>query len=257
MMDLDRFAGIARCYGTQALTNFNAAHVAVIGVGGVGSWVVEALARSGVGQLSLFDLDDLCLSNTNRQLPALEGQYGQSKVQALASRVNAINPACRVNAVEDFVTEVNVERYLTGELSAAVDACDAFSAKKAMALRAKRLKLPLFVSGAAGGQIDPGQIKTADLSKTIQDPLLAKLRRELRAQGWPKDGKKMGLTCVYSTEQPRYPALDGTTCSKPEPGSVGGLDCGGGLGATMPVTATFAMQLVSACLNRLAVEGRE
>ena len=249
-MDLERFAGIARCYGTDGYARLAAARVAVVGIGGVGSWVAEALARSGVGHIRLIDLDDLCVSNTNRQLPALAGQYGLNKAAAMAERIRLINPACAVAAVEDFVTPANVDQHLTA-LDAVIDACDSLAAKQAMVVAARRAKLPIFVSGAAGGQVNPGQIASADLARVIQDPLLAKLRRQLRAQGWPKDGKKMSVSCVYSTEQPRYPSPDGGTQAKRAPEAVGGLDCGGGLGASMPVTATFAMHLVALCLARL------
>ncbi|WP_420550744.1 tRNA threonylcarbamoyladenosine dehydratase [Litorivicinus lipolyticus] len=249
-MDLQRFAGIARCYGTDGYARLAQARVCVVGIGGVGSWVAEALARSGVGYLRLIDLDDLCVSNTNRQLPALAGNFGDNKAEAMAARIRLINPACQVEAVADFVTAANVQASLA-DVDAVIDACDTLMAKQAIVVAAKRLKLPCFVSGAAGGQIDPGQIASADLSKVIQDPLLAKLRRELRAAGWPKDGKKMAVPCVYSTEQPRYPSADGGTQAKRSADAVGGLDCGGGLGASMPVTATFAMHLVALCLARL------
>lgn len=248
-MDLERFAGVARCYGTRGLENFAQARVGVVGIGGVGSWVAECLARSGVGAIDLIDLDDLCVSNTNRQLPALAGNYGKNKAQALAERIALINPACRVHAVEDFVTRDNVVNVFQ-PLTAAIDACDTLSAKEAMVWSARRQKLPLFVSGAAGGQIDPGQVQSADLSRVIQDPLLAKLRRQLR-KGGLTGSKKMGVSCVFSTEQPRYPAPDGGTQSTRHPDSLGGLDCGGGLGASMAVTATFAMQLSALCLARL------
>ena len=250
-MDLERFAGVARCYGTQGLQKFSQARVAVVGVGGVGSWVAEAFARSGIGSINLIDLDDLCVSNTNRQLPALMGNYGLNKADALAERIRAINPACQVTATLDFVTPNNVEAHLS-QCDLIVDACDALKSKVAMALHARRHKIPIWVSGAAGGQVDPTQIKTADLSKTIQDPLLAKMRRELRQAGWPKDGKKMGVACVYSTEQPRFPTPEGGVSAQRSQGSVAGLDCGGGLGAMMPVTAGFAMQLTAGALSVLS-----
>lgn len=250
-MDLERFAGVARCYGTQALQNFTQSRIAVVGVGGVGSWVAEALARSGVGQIVLIDLDDLCVSNTNRQLPALMGAYGQNKADALAARIQLINPACQVTPVLDFVTPDNVQEHLSG-MDAIVDACDAIRAKVAIALFARRQRIPLWVSGAAGGQVDPSQIQSADIARTTQDPLLAKMRRELRAAGLPSAPKKMGVNCVYSTEQPWYPTPEGGVSRIRSTGSVAGLDCGGGLGAMMPVTAGFAMQLTAGVLGELA-----
>lgn len=250
-MDLERFAGIARCYGTRALHNFTQSRVAVVGVGGVGSWVAESLARSGIGQLALIDLDDLCVSNTNRQLPALTGAYGRNKADALAERIELINPACRVESILDFVTPDNVEQHLSG-MDVIVDACDAIRAKVAIALFARRQRIKLWVSGAAGGQVDPTQIRTDDLSRTTQDPLLAKMRRELRSAGLPAAPKKMRVNCVYSTEQPWYPTPDGGVARTRSTGSVAGLDCGGGLGAVMPVTAAFAMQLSAGVLRDLS-----
>jgi len=249
-MDLERFAGVARCYGTRGLENFTRSRVAVVGVGGVGSWVAESLARSGIGAIDLIDLDDLCVSNTNRQLPALLDHYGDNKAQAVADRIAQINPACQVQAIQDFVTPDNAAHYLQG-LTACIDACDTLKAKEAMVWAARRQKLPLFVSGAAGGQIDPSQVQSADLARVIQDPLLAKLRRQLRKSGLNGD-KKMGVRCVFSTEQPRYPAPDGGTQSMRHPDAVGGLDCGGGLGASMAVTTAFAMQLTALCLAHLS-----
>lgn len=249
-MDLERFAGVARCYGTQGLSQLSQARVTIVGVGGVGSWVAEAMARSGVGHITLIDLDDLCISNTNRQLPALMGQYGHNKAQALAQRIALINPACHTQAVMDFVTPANVAEHLS-DTDVIIDACDAIQAKFAMVQFAKARKTPIWVSGAAGGQVDPTQIATADLARTIQDPLLARLRRDLRKAGWPAAPKKMGVHCVYSTEQPRFPTPDGGVSSQRSSGAVAGLDCGGGLGAMMTVTATFAMQLSAGALNSL------
>ena len=249
-MDLERFAGVARCYGTHGLQRFANSHATVVGIGGVGSWVAEALARSGVGQIDLIDLDDLCVSNTNRQLPAMMGNYGRNKADVIAERIQAINPYCQVRAILDFVTPANVEQHLT-QCDVIIDACDAIKAKLAMVVHAKRQRIPIWVSGAAGGQIDPTQIQTADLARTIQDPLLARLRRDLRQLGWPAAPKKMAVNCVFSSEQPRFPTPDGGVSNQRVQGSVAGLDCGGGLGAMMPVTAAFAMQLSAGALGSL------
>jgi tRNA A37 threonylcarbamoyladenosine dehydratase len=248
-----RFAGIARLYGAKALTNFAGANVCVVGIGGVGSWVAEGLARSGVGRLTLIDLDDICISNTNRQLPALEGQIGRMKVIAVAERMRAINPDIQINEVEDFVAEDNFAQYLAGH-DYVIDCIDSVKTKAALIAYCRRHKIKIIMVGGAGGQIDPTQIKVDDLSKTIQDPLAAKVRNILRRDfNFAKSGKKMGLECVYSTEQLVYPQADGSVCAvKPQAGEGVRLDCAGGFGAAMTVTATFGLVAVSRVLKYLA-----
>ncbi len=250
-----RFGGIARLYGTAALERFRRAHVCVIGIGGVGTWVVEALARSGIGQLTLIDLDDICVSNTNRQLPAMSGLFGQMKVAAMKERVLAINPECVVNTIEDFVAEDNLEAMLGQGYDYVVDAIDSVKTKAAIIHWCRRRKIPLMVTGGAGGQTDPTQIKIDDLSRTTQDPLAAKVRNILRKDyGFPKPGKKFGVDCVYSTEALVYPQADGSVCgTKPEAGeSPVRLDCEGGFGAVTPVTGTFGFVAASRVLRKLA-----
>ncbi|XBM00600.1 tRNA cyclic N6-threonylcarbamoyladenosine(37) synthase TcdA [Chitinibacter sp. FCG-7] len=247
-----RFAGIARLYGVQALSRFAVAKICVIGIGGVGSWVAEGLARSGIGALTLIDLDDVCISNTNRQLPALEGQIGRMKVHAVGERMRAINPEIEVNAIEDFVAEDNFAQYLAGH-DYVIDCIDSVKTKAALIAYCRRNKIKIITVGGAGGQIDPTQIKVDDLSKTIQDPLAAKLRNILRRDfGFAKNGKKMGVECVYSTEQLVYPQADGSVCvAKPSVGEGVRLDCAGGFGAVMTVTATFGLVAVSRVLKYL------
>lgn len=250
---LRRFAGIARLYGQQGLRNLHAANVCVIGIGGVGSWAAEALARSGVGRISLIDLDDICISNTNRQLPALEGQFGRMKVAAVAERMLAINPDIALRLIEDFVAEDNFADYLSGH-DYVIDCIDSVKTKAALIAFCSRNKIKIITVGGAGGQIDPTQIKVDDLSKTIQDPLAAKVRNILRRDfGFAKSGKKMGVECVYSTEQLVYPQSDGSVCAaKPQIGDGVRLDCAGGFGAVMTVTATFGLVAVSRVLKHLA-----
>ncbi|HHJ4328332.1 TPA: ThiF family adenylyltransferase, partial [Klebsiella pneumoniae] len=175
-----RFAGIARIYGQQGLQRLTAAHVAVVGIGGVGSWAAEALARSGVGEISLFDLDDVCVSNTNRQLHALDGAIGKPKVEEMAARIRLINPACRVHAVCDFVTRDNMAEHIVEQLDGVLDCIDSVPAKAALIAWCKRRKIPIVTTGGAGGQIDPTQIQVSDLNKTFNDPLAAKVRSTLR-----------------------------------------------------------------------------
>lgn len=249
-----RFGGITRLYGqaaTDALTN---SHVCVAGIGGVGSWTAEALARSGIGTITLIDLDDVCTTNTNRQIHALTDTVGNAKVEVMKSRIHAINPQCTVNAIEDFVTEETVADYLTQEMDVVIDATDSIKAKAAMIHHCKRRKITIITVGGAGGQIDPTQITRGDLAKTTQDPLAAKLRSELRRfYGFSKNPKRrFGVECIYSTEQLRYPQPDGSVCfnkSAMEGGTR--LDCAGGFGAVVTVTATFGMFAAASAINRI------
>ena len=232
-----RFGGVARLYGAEGALRLQQAHVCVVGIGGVGSWSAEALARTNVGRITLIDLDMVAESNTNRQIHALGDIYGKAKVDAMAERIRAINPACTVNCIEDFVTPENVDRLLTDDLSVVIDAIDQVKAKAAMVAHCKRQRTPIIVAGAAGGQIDPTQIRIADLSQTTQDPLLAKLRSMLRREyGFPRDAKKkFGINAVYSTEPLRYP----TQACDSERGPAG-LNCAG-FGSSACVTSVFGM----------------
>ncbi|WP_297572815.1 tRNA cyclic N6-threonylcarbamoyladenosine(37) synthase TcdA [uncultured Deefgea sp.] len=251
---LRRFAGIARLYGANGLMRFYSARVCVIGVGGVGSWAAEALARSGVGQVTLIDLDDVCISNTNRQLPALSGEFGRMKVAVLADRMLAINPEIDVVQIEDFISTENFTEYLAGKFEYVIDCIDSVKTKAALIAWCRRNKVKLITVGGAGGQIDPTQVKVDDLSRTLQDPLASKVRSLLRREyQFPKQGKKFGIECVYSTEQLVYPQADGSVCAiKPQAGEGVRLDCEGGFGAVMTVTATFGLVAVSRVLKGLA-----
>lgn len=246
--DLERrFGGIARLYGHDALARFAGAHVCVIGVGGVGSWAVEALARSAVGRLTLIDLDNICESNVNRQLPALDPLFGMAKVTALAERIRAINPSCQVREIEDFVTEDNLDEMLGQGFDFIIDAIDDLRVKTAIAAWCVRHKQAFIVSGGAGGQMDPTQIKTADLNETRYDPLLSKLRYNLRRHhGFPRNAR-MRVPCVYSTEQLVYPTA---SCDASGAGPQG-LSCAG-FGACTPVTASFGLIAAAQALKHLA-----
>ncbi|MCE1181074.1 MAG: tRNA threonylcarbamoyladenosine dehydratase [Rhodocyclales bacterium] len=238
-MDQDRrFGGVARLYGEAGANKLRAAHVAIVGIGGVGSWTVEALARTGVGTLTLIDLDMVAESNTNRQIHALGDIYGKAKVDAMAERVRAINPACVVHCIEDFVTPENASEMIDNRFTVVVDAIDQVRAKVAMIAHCRRLRLPIVVAGAAGGQLDPTQIKLADLSQTVQDPLLAKVRSRLRKEcGFPSGGKKFGVLAVFSTEALRYPDKGASCDAAPSPT---GLNCAG-FGSGVCVTSVFGM----------------
>lgn len=250
----NRFGGIKRLYGSKALATFKDSHICVIGIGGVGSWVAEALARSGIGQLTLIDMDDICVTNTNRQVHALADTIGEMKVEAMAARCRQINPEIKVNIIDDFIDKENCFEYLSSDFDYTFDAIDSIRAKVALIAHCKRNKYPLLTCGGAGGQLDPTQIQVADLSRTIQDPLAAKVRSELRRFfNFTKNPKrKFRIDCVFSTEQLRYPDLHGEVCQEKahSDGSMK-MDCASGFGASSMVTASFAFIGVSFMLNKL------
>lgn len=250
----ERFAGIDRLYGAGAIERLARARVAVVGLGGVGSWIAEALARSAVGHLRLVDADDICVSNTNRQLPALDGHYGRAKVGAMAERCVAINPSMQVEAVPAFVTGANLETHLGDGLDLVLDACDSFRSKVEMIAWCRRRKLPLVVSGSAGGRTDPTLVRVRDLSRTEHDAMLALVRKKLRAEfGFPRNADRyFGIPAVYSLENVRYPQADGSVCGlRPQGGDALKLDCGGGLGAATHITGAFAFAMVGKAIELL------
>lgn len=243
-----RFGGTRRLYGEHALARFARSRVCVVGVGGVGSWVVEALARSGIGGLMLVDLDHVAESNINRQLPALSSTLGKAKVGVLAERAVDINPQCRLETVEDFVTEDNLTSLLDTELDWIVDCIDAARAKAALIAYARRRKVPIVTVGGAGGRVDPTRLRATDLSRTEQDSLLARTRKRLRQHyGFSKNTRRrFGVPAVWSSESRKE--ANGTQ-DKP----ISGLNCAG-YGSAMSVTATFGLVAASVVLNRLAGE---
>lgn len=228
-----RFGGMERLYGVPGAQAVRDAHVVVVGIGGVGSWATEALARSGVGRLTLIDLDHVAESNINRQIHALDNTVGQAKVLAMKERIAHINPACEVNCVEEFVDAENWPALLTTKVDAVIDACDQVKAKTAMAAWSMKQKV-LFISvGAAGGKRLAHKVDIDDLSRTTHDPLLAQLRYRLRREhGAARDGKTMGVACVYSKESVAPPDA---SCAVEGDGS---LNCHG-YGSVVSVTATF------------------
>jgi len=248
-----RFQGTRTLYGASAVDTFSAAHVYIIGVGGVGSWAAEALARTAVGTITLIDLDVLVASNVNRQLPALDSTFGQSKIEAMAARIREINPTVTLNLVDDFLTVDNVATLLPsreiaktavaqGKPIAILDCVDDMNAKLAIALHCRFNKLKLVCAGGAGGKIDPSQIRVSDLRDCYQDPLLAKLRNKLRHEKGINSAlkEKFGIKCVYSTEPP----IVDKSCQ------TGGLQCGG-YGSAVVVTSVVAMIMVSEALQLL------
>ncbi len=236
-----RFGGVGRLFSADGLERLRSAHVCVIGIGGVGSWAVEALARSGVGALTLVDLDDICVTNVNRQLHAVEGEIGRAKIDAMARRVTAINPECAVQPTHAFFTETSAPEILRPRFDYVVDAIDSPSRKSLLIASCRERGTPVFVVGGAGGRTDPAALKVADLAFSTHDRLLTAVRSQLRSDyGFPRGEKKrFGVDCVYSTEPVVYPRTDGTVCEQPEPGSNLRLDCESGYGTACFVTGTF------------------
>ncbi|MGY3265054.1 tRNA threonylcarbamoyladenosine dehydratase [Lysobacter sp. HA35] len=253
----ERFAGIDRLYGAGSLAKLVTCRVAVVGLGGVGSWVAEALTRSGVGHLRLIDADDICVSNTNRQLPALDGTFGHAKVAAMAARCQRISPLMDVEPVPAFITASNLDHQLNVDLDLVVDACDSFRSKVEMIAWCRRRKLPIVVSGSAGGRIDPTLIRVRDLSRTEHDAMLALVRKKLRADfNFPRNKDRyFGVPAVYSLENVRYPQADGSVCGlRPSATDADGslkLDCSGGLGAATHITGAFAFAMVGKAIELL------
>jgi tRNA threonylcarbamoyladenosine dehydratase len=246
--DLERrFGGLRRLYGSAQYERLRVLRIAVVGLGGVGSWAVEALARCGVAGLTLIDLDHVAESNINRQVQALGATIGQSKVQALANRIADIHPGCSVHGVEEFVDEHNWPRLLPEPVDAVIDACDQVTAKWAMARWAllQSTSTPLVMVGAAGGKYMAHQVQVADLSEVTHDRLLASLRQRLRRSSKDdtvpvsqpkKKSSPLGLRCVFSKEAVRLPSSDCDLLGS----SDGSLNCHG-YGSSVMVTAAFGM----------------
>jgi tRNA A37 threonylcarbamoyladenosine dehydratase len=243
-----RFGGIARLYGKSSLARLQAAHVAVIGVGGVGSWAVEALARSGIGKLTLVDADEVCVSNVNRQLPALDGEIGLSKVDVLARRAKAINPECSVTARQDFFTTETADEILNLRFDFVFDAIDSLAHKTALIAECKKRGIRVIASGGAGGRKNGSAVRISDLAHASHDPLLQKLRKKLRTDfGFPADAREpFGIPCVYSPELPTAPEI----CEEGEKGLR--MDCNSGYGAVTFVTGTFGFIGAGWIVNQIA-----
>ncbi len=250
-----RFGGIARLYGAAALARFAASRVCVIGIGGVGSWVAEALARSGIGSLTLIDMDHVAESNINRQVIADGDTLGMAKIEAMRRRVGAINPRCEIHAVDDFVTVENAAALLEPHHDYVVDCADNFRVKAEIVARCRRSRRRVITVGGAGGRIDPSMIRLADLSRTEHDPLLAKVRKRLRSHyGFTRNlARRFDVPCVYSTEQVIFALAGGEVCrDKSRVDAVTGLSCAGALGSATHVTASMAFMAVARVLKKLA-----
>ncbi|MDZ4098746.1 MAG: tRNA threonylcarbamoyladenosine dehydratase [Methylophilaceae bacterium] len=253
-MDFERrFGGVRRLYGDAGLARFQYAHVCVIGIGGVGSWAAEALARNAIGRITLIDLDNIAESNVNRQLHAVDGAFGKAKVTAMAERIHSINPHCNITEIEDFITPENVEHMLSQGYDLVLDAIDDAKAKVAIAAYCRAHKLPLVTTGGAGGRLDPTRIQSADMAKVTGDRLLAKVRNQLRRNhGFPKGEKtKFGIPCIYSDEPVQKPLSSSPEAESCEvDNSITGLNCAG-YGSSVCVTAPFGMAAAALALNLL------
>ena len=265
-----RWGGVRRLYGDAGLAKLQVAHIVVVGIGGVGSWAAEALARNAVGVITLIDLDNIAESNFNRQLHAVNGSIGKPKVSAMRERILSINPSCKVTEIEDFVTPENIEKLFNfqiyGQIHGIVDCVDDAPAKAAIAAFCKTKNIPLVMAGGAGGRLDPTRIKTADLAQVHHDKLLAKVRHILRADySYPKGSDsakktlKMNVACVYSDEPAMMPLRGGldaaasdaqlTSCDV-ESSSITGLNCAG-YGSSVCVTAPMGFAAAALVINQL------
>ena len=254
---LHRFAGIARLYGVPALLRFRQARVAVIGTGGVGSWAVEALARSGVGHLTLVDPDEICLTNVNRQLHAMDGQIGRLKTAAMAERVRAIHPQAAVAEVHAFFSERNCHELLEPGFDAVLDAIDVLRHKCLLLTECRRRGIPVVTCGGAGGRRDPTRVRWDDLARSSGDALLLQVRRNLRTHhGFPKAATgqiapKFGIEAVFSDEARVFPQCDGSVSGQRPPEADLRLTCESGFGTSAAVTCTFGMVAAARVLERL------
>jgi tRNA A37 threonylcarbamoyladenosine dehydratase len=250
---LQRFDGLARVFGEAGLESLQRAKFCIVGVGGVGSWAAEACARSGIGQITLIDHDDIQIGNTNRQLHTLVNTIECSKVEVLRERILAINPECDCEAVDDLVTRANIEKFNFARFDYVIDAIDHVSHKLSLMHHCRRNKIRCVSTGGAGGLIDPTQIIVKDLTLSFNDPLLAKVRSTLRQQlNYSRNPKRRyAMDCVFSAEQPLYPAANGTVSyEKPEVAERTTLDCASGIGSFVGVTASFGFTAVSHAIKK-------
>lgn len=250
---IDRFSGLARLFSFDGARRLAEGHVAVIGLGGVGSWAAEALARSGIGRLSLVDLDDVCVTNINRQVQALTDTVGQSKVQAMAVRIGRIHPGCSVEPRAEFFTASTADAILSGRIDYVVDAIDDVANKCLLIARCRERGIPVVVCGGAGGKRDATAVRVEDLAKTSHDRLLQKVRERLRQEhGFPQGGKQFGVRAVYSMEAPVFPQANGDVCCKREPGSELRLNCDSGFGTAVFVTGAFGFAAAAEAVRAIA-----
>jgi tRNA A37 threonylcarbamoyladenosine dehydratase len=247
-----RFGGIGRLFGTRGLEKIRRSNVMIIGIGGVGSWAAEALARTGLGAMTLVDLDDVCVTNINRQILAISSTVGKFKVDVMKDRVQEINPYCEIKTKQCFFNPKNLESIFDQKFDFVIDACDDFTNKCILIDYCRSNGIPLVVMGGAGGKIDPSQIEVTDMSTSSNDRLLARLRKKLRQDfSFPLENEgKFGIWAVWSRERAVYPTADGCLTYKP-PGFAKNMDCEEGFGSASFVTGAFAFAAVSLVLKEL------
>lgn len=255
-----RFGGIARLYGVTALAKLKNSNVMIVGLGGVGSWAAEALARSGVGTITLVDLDDICITNTNRQICALNETIGLMKTVILKQRIKSINPEANIIIHENFFTKTTFENILDNKIDFIIDAIDSMENKCLLISEASKRNIPIITTGGAAGKIDPTQIKIDDLAFTTNDVFLQIMRKRLRRDyGFVKASghslnsrRKMGISCVFSSEDPIFPSANGEVCNIPDPESNLALDCESGMGSITHLTGSFGFFAASFVIKSLA-----
>jgi tRNA threonylcarbamoyladenosine dehydratase len=248
-----RFGGIARLFGKAGAERLRQAHVCVIGLGGVGSWAVEALARSGLGEITLVDLDDVCISNVNRQLHAVDGTFGRPKVEVMAERARAIYPECNVHPRQEFFLKSNAEVILSPGFDYVLDCIDSPSKKCLLIASCRQRGIPVLTTGGAAGRRNPAAIEVGDLALTSHDRLLEEVRSKLRSRyGFPRRDQPFGVECVFSRETVVYPKQDGSVCGKPEDPTDLRLDCNSGFGTASFVTGTFGFVAAGRIVQNIA-----
>lgn len=249
-----RFGGVARLFSREGAERLARSHVAVVGVGGVGSWAAEALARSGIGTITLVDLDDVCATNVNRQIHALEETVGQSKVRVMAARLRSIDPAITVHAREEFFTSASADAFLQTQPDYIVDAIDEVPNKCLLIAEARRRGIPLVVCGGAGGKRDGTAVRADDLGRASNDRLLQRVRDVLRREhGFPKGETWFGIPAVFSTERPVFPHADGSVCAVRAEGTDLRLNCDSGFGTAVFVTGAFGLAAAGRVVRDLAL----
>jgi tRNA threonylcarbamoyladenosine dehydratase len=251
-----RFGGIARLYGKSGLGKLRAAHVGVVGIGGVGAWSAEALARSGIGAITLVDFDEICVTNINRQLHALTETVGRSKVEVMAERIRAINPDCKIVVEQQFFNAQTAEELLAPKYDFILDAIDSVTNKVLLLAKCREKKISVVSCGGAGGRRDATQIRLGDLARVSHDRLLAEVRKKLRKEFFfPSDGLAMGVDCIFSAEAPVFAQPDGSVCenrSVHEDGTR--LNCNGGLGSATFVTGAFGFAAAGLVVRKIAAD---
>jgi tRNA A37 threonylcarbamoyladenosine dehydratase len=255
MIDFEaRFGAIQRLFGSDGCRRLRGAHVCVVGIGGVGSWAAEALARTGLGALTLVDLDEVCVSNVNRQIHALDSTVGRAKVDAMAERIRSINPDCRITGHVKFFTDSTADGLLSGGFSYVIDAIDSVTNKTVLLAECRKRAIPVVSCGGAGGRRDATQVRVADLANVTHDRLLAEVRKRLRRfHKFPNEGEPMSVDCVFSPEPPVFAQGDGTVCETRSAAEEGTrLNCNGGLGSATFVTGTFGFVAAGLAVQKIA-----